>query len=147
MSRLARLALVGCLLAAGCAAQNSGVSPTGSTVLDGLVGTWTLGSSSTAPAGCTTLDYTLAKNSDGTSAAVTFNGVCAGVSATGTGTGTVSGSKLNWTAEGTATRDGLTCPFNLGEGTATREGSGVRVTFAGTLCGLPVSGSELLQKK
>jgi hypothetical protein len=147
MSRLAPLALAGCLLAAGCASQNSGVSPTGPTVLDALVGTWTLNSSSAAPAGCTALDYTLAKNADGTSATVTFNGVCGGVSATGTGSGTVSGSKLNWTADGTATRDGLTCPFTLGEGTATREGSGVRVTFAGTLCGLPVSGSELLQKK
>ena len=54
---------------------------------------------------------------------------------------------LNWTAEGTATRSGLTCPFNLTQGTAAPEGSGVRVTFAGTVCGLPVSGSELLQKK
>ena len=63
------------------------------------------------------------------------------------GTGTVSGSTLNWTAEGTATRGGLTCPFTFGEGTARPEGSGVRVTFAGTLCGLPVSGTELLQRK
>jgi hypothetical protein len=58
----------------------------------------------------------------------------------------VSGSTLNWTAEGTATRAGVSCPFSFTEGTAALEGTGVRVTFAGVVCGLPVSGSELLQR-
>ena len=117
-------------------------------MLDALAGTWTLGSSSaTLPAGCTALEYTVTKSDDGNSGLVAFNGVCAGVEASGSGKGTVSGSTLNWTAEGSASRGGLTCPFTLGEGTAKPEGSGVRVTFAGTLCGLPVSGTELLQRK
>jgi hypothetical protein len=150
MCRRLAWALAGCLLAAGCAeTDQSGVSPTGSSaVLDALAGTWTLGSPSDAlPAGCTELDYTVTKSNDGQSGAVVFNGVCAGVEASGSGKGTVSGSTLNWTAEGTATRGGLTCPFTFGEGTAKPEGSGVRVTFAGTLCGLPVSGTELLERK
>jgi hypothetical protein len=147
--RLAPWALAGCLLAAGCAeTDQSGVSPTASSaVLDALAGAWTLGSSSALPAGCTALDYTVTKSDDGKSGIVAFNGTCAGVEASGSGTGTVAGSALNWTAEGTATRSGLTCPFTFGEGTARPEGDGVRVTFAGTLCGMPVSGTELLRRK
>jgi hypothetical protein len=150
MHRLAPLALAGCLLAAGCAeGESSGVSPTGSAaVLDALAGDWTLGSSSAAlPAGCTALDYTVTKGTDGKSGAIAFSGVCAGVAGSGSGTGTVSGSVLNWTAEGTASRSGLTCPFNFTQGTAAPEGSGLRVTFAGSVCGLPVNGSELLKRK
>jgi hypothetical protein len=150
MPRRLAWALAGCLLAAACAdTHQSGVSPTGSSgVLDALAGTWALASSSaTLPAGCTALDYTVTRSGDGNSGLVAFNGVCAGVEASGSGTGTVSGSTLNWTAEGTATRGGLSCPFTFGEGTARPEGGGVRVTFAGTLCGLPVSGTELLQRK
>jgi hypothetical protein len=149
MFRAAPVAVVACLMGAGCAVSDSGVSPTGSAaVLEALAGAWTLGSSSTAlPAGCTALDYTVTKAADGNSAAVAFKGACAGIEGSGSGTGTVSGSTLKWTAEGTATRSGVTCPFNFTDGTAAAEGNGVRVTFAGTVCGLPVSGSELLRRK
>jgi hypothetical protein len=149
MNRLAPLAIA-CVLAAGCADTDpSGTSPTGAAaVLQALAGTWTLGSSSPSlPAGCTALEYTVTPGSDGNSGAVAFSGVCSGVEGSGSGKAAVSGSTLNWSAEGTATRSGLTCPFNFNEGTAALEGSGVRVTFAGTVCGVPVSGSELLQRK
>jgi hypothetical protein len=149
MYRLPPLAIA-CMLAAGCAANDpSGTSPTGSAaVLEALAGTWTLGSSSAAlPASCTALDYTVTPGSDGNSATVAFSGLCSGVEGSGSGKATVSGSKLNWSADGTATRSGLTCSFSFTDGTAALEGSGVRVTFAGTVCGLPVSGSELLQRK
>jgi len=147
MHRFAPLALAVCLFAAGCSVSNS-TSPSGSAVLDALAGTWALGSATGAPPNrCTSLDYTIAKSSDASSGTVAFSGVCAGVEGTGTGKATVSGSTVNWTAEGTATRSGLTCPFNFTQGTAALEGSGVRVTYVGTVCGLPVSGSELLQRK
>ncbi len=149
MYRFAPLAIA-CMLAAGCGENDSsGTSPTGSAaVLEALAGTWTLGSSSeTLPTSCTTLEYKVTPGSDGNSGTVAFSGVCAGAEASGSGQATVSGSKLNWSAEGTASRNGLTCPFTFSDGTAALEGSGVRVTFAGTVCGLPVSGSELLQRK
>jgi hypothetical protein len=150
MHRLVWLAIA-CMLAGGCAdSDSSGVSPTTpDTVLQALAGTWTLPSSSegTLPGGCTSLEYTVTPGTDGNSATVAFSGLCSGAEGSGSGRATVSGSKLNWSAEGTATRNNLTCPFNFTEGTATLEGSGVRVTFAGTVCGLPVSGSELLQRK
>jgi hypothetical protein len=116
-------------------------------VLEAMAGAWTLGASGSPPDGCTALDYTITKSADGQSGDIQFNGTCAGVQASGRGKGTLSGSTLNWTAEGTATRDGLTCPFTFTQGTAQLEGSGVRVTYAGTVCGLPVSGSNLLQRK
>jgi hypothetical protein len=149
MLRLAPVALAGCLLAASCAESDSGVTPTGSSaVLDALAGSWTLGSAQAPlPTGCTSLEYTVAKGADGKSGTVQFNGVCRGVEGSGSGTATVSGSTLNWTAEGTATRAGVSCPFSFTEGTAALEGTGVRVTFAGVVCGLPVSGSELLQRE
>jgi hypothetical protein len=112
-----------------------------------MAGSWTLGGSGSPPDGCTALDYTITKSTDGQSGDIQFSATCAGVQASGTGKGTLSGSTLQWTAQGTATRDGLTCPFNFTQGTAQLEGSGVRVTYAGTVCGVPVSGSDLLQRK
>ena len=105
--RLAPVALAGCLFAAGCAeSDHSGVSPTGSSaVLDALAGTWTLGSGRPRrcrPGALARLHrHEECRRQSGSSE---FDGVCAGVEASGTGTGTVSGSTLNWTAEGTATQ-------------------------------------------
>ena len=116
-------------------------------MLDAIAGSWTLGSSGSLPDGCTALDYTITKSADGQSGEIQFDGTCAGVRAKGSGKGTLTGSTLNWTAQGTATREGLTCPFNVTQGTAQLEANGVRVTYDGTVCGVPVSGSDLLQRK
>jgi hypothetical protein len=149
MARLVAFALAGCLCATGCTLSNtSGTSPTNpAAVLEAIAGTWTLGASGAPPDGCTALDYTITKSADGQSGDIQFNGTCAGVQATGTGKATLSGSTLNWSAQGTAIRDGLSCPFNVSQGTAQLEDTGVRVTYAGTVCGLPVNGSDLLQRK
>jgi hypothetical protein len=146
MSRIAVIALTSCVFAAGCGGDG-GVSPSGSSVLDSLAGSWGLSASSDLPASCTELTYTITKGADDRSGEVTFNGVCSGIQASGTGKGTLTGSTLNWTAEGTASREGLTCPFSVSQGTAALEGDGVRVTYAGTVCGLAVNGSELLNRK
>ena len=114
-------AIAACLFAAGCAeSDHSGVSPTGSAaVLDALAGSvdaW-FRSSSTLPTGCTALDYT--DHEECTTAAraeLTFKGVCAGVEASGSGKGTVSGSTLNWTAEGTATQERAHVPIQSDAG-------------------------------
>ena len=149
MGRLAALGLAGCLCASGCtASHSSSTSPTSpAAMLEAIAGSWTLGSSGSPPDGCSALDYTITKSADGQSGEIQFDGTCAGVQASGTGKGTLSGSTLQWTAQGTATRDGLTCPFDVTQGTAQLEGNGVRVTYAGTVCGVPVSGSDLLQRK
>jgi hypothetical protein len=149
MGRLAALALAGCICATGCTeSHSSSTSPTSpAAMIEAIAGSWTLGSSGSLPDGCTALDYTITKSADGQSGEIQFDGTCAGVRATGTGKGTLTGSTLQWTAEGTATRDGLTCPFKVAQGTAQLEGDGVRVTYAGAVCGVPVSGSDLLRRK
>ena len=142
-------------LVAGCAKDTNqsptSPSPAGSSsvTLDSFAGTW--GSNTTPdqapPSGCSGVEYTVAKKPDGKSADVTFKGTCAGISAVGTGTGTLGGSTLNWSAQGTLTKGGTSCPFALDKSTAAQEGDGIRITYNGTVCGIFVSGSELVKKR
>ena len=82
------------------------------------------------------------------SANVTFNATCAGnIQVNGTGTGSVSGATLGWTAQGTVTQGSLTSPFTFANGKTTQETTGgIRVVYSGTVCGIPVSGDEVLKK-
>ena len=124
-------------------------SPTRPSALDGLAGAWTLGATGSGelPDACTQLEYEITPAPDGRTAAVRFNGTCAGITASGTGSGTLSGDTLRWSAEGTASGRGMTCPFTFRDSTATREGSGLRIAYAGTVCGLPVQGNDLLLRR
>ncbi len=88
--------------------------------------------------------YQVVRSADGKSATVQFNGTCAGITAKGTGSGSLSGTVLTWNAQGTAVRSSLVCPFSFDNSTATPEGAGIRVNYAGSVCGVPVRGSELL---
>ena len=54
---------------------------------------------------------------------------------------------LGWNAQGTVTQGSLTCPFTFTNGKATQEATGgVRIVYSGTVCGIPVSGDEVLKK-
>lgn len=157
MRRIARAFLLLVSAAgAGCDLfkQTSPTTPTGSTsTLDPFVGTWTSSStSSSAPAtACSNLTYTITPVSP-TAANVTFSATCVNnIQVNGTGTGTLNGSTLHWSAQGTVsqTQVGLSCPFSFpsnANNTAKLEDNGVRVTYSGTICGIGVSGSELLRK-
>jgi hypothetical protein len=139
-------------LAAGCGGASSPASPSGTTgeptALDALMGAWKSSSSpaGTTAGGCSQLEYEVAKAPDGRSGTVQFKGTCAGITASGTGRGQTDGNVLTWSAEGTASRGGVSCAFAFTNSTATREGQGVRLNYSGTVCGLPVSGSELLSR-
>jgi hypothetical protein len=128
----------------------SAASPGGTRAsIDAFTGSWgasSASSSASLPNGCTKFDYQVDRLSD-SSAKVTVDANCASVAVTGSGQGTVSGSVLSWTASGNATARGLTCPFTFNNSTATPEGNGVRVNYSGTVCGLPVQGSELLTRR
>jgi hypothetical protein len=123
------------------------------TTLGTFGGTWTSGAatgSSTPglPNGCTQFDYKITPAPDGQSAAVDFAATCASISVRGKGTATLAGSTLTWGAEGTVGLGAApVCPFSFFNSTATREGDGIRITYSGTVCGVPVSGSELLRRK
>jgi hypothetical protein len=67
------------------------------------------------------------------------------VPVTGVGNGTLNGTTLDWTTTGTAAS---ACPFAL-NGTATPStaiATDLSVTYSGTVCGVPVSGSDTLHR-
>ena len=145
-----------CALTAGCdllssKKDKSSTSPTSpsptSAGIDAFAGTWSSVSSSTPASGCGNVKYTVTPT--GTSSAnVTFAATCGGnISVNGSGNGTISGSTLNWSAAGLVGQGGVNCPFSFPTGTATPDTTGqIVVTYAGTVCGIPVSGTETVKK-
>lgn len=123
-------------------------SPSAPTVsMDVFAGTWSSVTASTPPTGCGNLKYTVIPLST-SSANVTFAATCGGnIAVTGSGTGTLSGATLNWTANGLVSQGGVNCPFTLTNGTATQDAAGnIAVNYSGTVCGIPVSGTETVKK-
>jgi hypothetical protein len=145
--------VVACGIAAGCDLLNrekktpTDPTPAPTVSLDAFAGTWNSTAPSTPATGCGNLKYTVTPVS-ASSANVTFAATCASsVGVTGTGTGSISGSTLNWTAAGLVSQGGVNCPFTLTNGKATQETDGtVKVVYSGTVCGIPVSGTEIVKK-
>jgi hypothetical protein len=129
--------------------KDSPTSPSPATTsLDPFVGSFT--STSTAapgPTSCGKVVYVVTPTST-TAATITFSATCASnIEVTGNGAGTLSGSTLAWNAQGSVNQGGITCPFSFSNGTATPEGTGgLRVNYSGTVCGISVSGSEVVRK-
>ena len=122
-------------------------SPSTGTSLDAFAGTWSSVTASTPPAGCGNVKYTVTPTTS-SSAAVTFTGTCAGnINVTGSGAGTLNGSAVDWSASGVVAQGGVNCPFTFTNSKATLNAAGqVVVTYAGTVCGIPVSGTETAKK-
>src|SRR5215217_887554 len=92
-------------------------TPTGS--LDPFVGTFasTVTTTPPSPTSCNNVRYTVTPTS-ATTATITFSATCAGnIAITGNGAGTLSGTTLNWNAQGTVSQGGITCPFTFPTGT------------------------------
>ena len=64
---------------------------------------------------------------------MTFTATCAGnITVTGSGAGTLSGSTINWTANGLVGQGGVNCPFTFTNSKATLESTGqVVVNYTG----------------
>jgi len=155
LSRLAPVALTA-LLTAGCGLLSSNndkgsnptpTSPTPTIGMDAFAGVWTSATASTPPTGCGNVKYTVTPVS-ASAANVTFAATCGGgINVNGTGTGTLSGSALNWTAQGLVSQGGVNCPFTFTNGKATSDSAAqIVVTYSGTVCGIPVSGTETVKK-
>lgn len=146
---LAVLATGGCgLLDSLTDSKDSPTSPSPTTSLDPFVGSFASASvAAPGPTSCANVRYVVTPTS-ATAATVTFSATCASsIEVTGNGTGTLSGSTLGWNAQGTVTQGTLTCPFSVTNGTTTAEGTGgLRVNYSGTVCGIAVSGSEVVRK-
>lgn len=117
--------------------------------IDAFAGTWqnTAGVSVT-PTGCGNLSYTVTPIGTA-SANVTFTATCASnISVSGSGSGTLAGSTITWSATGLVGQGGVNCPFSFSNNTATIDSTNTQVTinYTGTVCGIPVSGSQTVTK-
>jgi hypothetical protein len=141
------------IMAAGCDAlkkltdKNPAAPSPASVSLDAFAGSWASSSATIPATGCGNVHYIVTPVS-ATTANVTFSATCASsIEVSGTGTGKINGSTLEWSAQGLVGQGGTNCPFTFPNGTAAEDsGGGIRVTYAGTVCGIPVSGSEIVKK-
>jgi hypothetical protein len=149
-----------CALSAGCGLLNnssdtsssSGSTPTSPSTptasMSQFAGTWQSVSASTPPTGCGNLSYTVTPVSS-TTANVSFTATCAAnITVTGSGSGTLSGSEIDWSATGLVGQGGVNCPFSFSNSKAVlgSDGSTIAITYSGTVCGIPVSGTENVKK-
>ena len=83
----------------------------------------------------------------GSQASGDFSATCAdGVTLAGTVTASHGDTTIPWASTGTATKGSATCPFNM-TGTGTFQGtSNIVVSYAGTSCNGPFSGSETIKR-
>jgi hypothetical protein len=145
---VAALALACCLTTA-CELfdkKESPTSPTPVVSLDAFAGKWVTSRSALPATSCGALTYTVTPVNAST-ATVTFDATCASsIRVTGTGTGKVSGATLDWNAQGSVSQGGMTCPFTFNNGKTTEDAGGIKVVYSGTVCGIQVSGDEVLKK-
>jgi hypothetical protein len=123
-------------------------APTGGASVDSYAGTWQSVTASTPATGCGNLKYTVTPTTT-TSANVSFTATCASnITVSGAGSGTLSGSAMNWTANGLVSQGGVNCPFSFSNSKAALDSTGTNivVTYSGTVCGIPVSGTETVKK-
>jgi hypothetical protein len=155
-STVAAALALACVLAAGCdlltnkkdSSSSTPTSPSTPAVsVDAFAGTWQSVTASTPPTGCGNLKYTVTPTG-ASSANVSFTATCASnITVTGSGSGTLSGSTINWSASGLVGQGGVNCPFSFPTSKATLGGDGqVLVDYSGTVCGIPVSGTETVKK-
>ena len=155
-SRLAAAIVLACMMTAGCdliggkskeetSTPTSPTTPT--TPVEAFAGTWQSVTASTPATGCGNFKYTVTPTTT-TAANVTFTATCASnITVTGSGSGTLSGSVINWNASGLVGQGGVNCPFTFTNSKATMESSGqITVNYSGTVCGIPVSGTETVKK-
>jgi len=144
---------IGLAVASMACVETKHESPTSPTEVAKVLatGSWTsaatVASTALNPSSCGNLEWKIATMTS-TSASGTFKATCGGgLTLEGKAEGTLSGLTANLKADGTVTGAGINCPFAL-TGTAVPEGlDAVRVTYSGSTCLGPVSGSELLKKR
>jgi hypothetical protein len=159
-SSIASALALACVLTAGCDLLNQNSSSNGTstpttpttptTSITAFAGTWqsTTAATTLPVTSCGNLTYTVTPTGTN-SAAVVFAATCASnISVNGSGSGTLTGNVVTWSAGGLVGQGGVNCPFSFNNNTATIDPTSNQVTIAytGTVCGIPVSGSETVKK-
>jgi hypothetical protein len=137
------LASAGCL---GFERKSTVTGPT-STGMAALMGSWTSANIVPNPASCTDFKWNVTEQT-ANSARGAFSATCANdLKLSGTAQGALSGSIVNWSAEGSATAAGLvSCRFTI-TGTAELGIDSIRVPYSGDTCLGRISGVEILRKQ
>lgn len=143
------LCVVTAIAAAACFGierKSTVAGPTASSV-SALLGNWVSSNIIPSPTGCTDFKWN-ATEQTANSARGTFSATCGtDVKLSGTAEGRLSGSLVNWSADGVANAAGLVaCRFSL-TGTAELSGDSIRVPYNGDTCVGKVSGVEVLRKQ
>ena len=70
------------------------------------------------------------------------------ITVNGSGSGTLTGNVVTWSAGGLVGQSGVNCPVSFNNNTATIDSTTntVAIAYTGTVCGIPVSGSETVKK-
>jgi hypothetical protein len=123
-------------------------SDTSSTSVRSYLGTWA-GPTVATPGSqtCSGLQWKITSQT-GTQITGDFTATCAGgINLAGTMVATITDSTtIPWAASGNATQGTTSCTFNL-TGTGTFQGtSNIVVSYSGTACGVPVSGSDTIKR-
>jgi hypothetical protein len=149
MKNVTRLAACMALAAAasGCLGfeRKSTLGPSASGI-SALLGNWTSSNLIPSPGTCSDFKWSVTEQTANT-AKGSFSATCAGdLKLTGSAEGTLSGSTINWSANGTAGAPGLpSCGITL-TGTAELGVDSIRVPYSGDTCLGKVSGVEILRK-
>ena len=140
--RLINLVVCCCLFVFTACNSSTPDAPTTTTpTIDSFTGSWR-SASTTSTGACTAMNWSITPTG-ASSATIAYTATCAGVPVNGTATGTLNGSTLNWATSGTAANG---CGYGL-NGTATPDlGTDLRVAYGGTVCGVPVSGTDVLRR-
>ena len=125
---------------------NSPTEPSNTGDVRSYLGTWTGAAIAPAAQSCGALLWKTTSQT-GSQVSGDFSATCADdVKLAGTMTATHSDTSIPWAATGTATKGATTCPFSM-TGTGTFQGtSNIVVSYAGTSCNGPVSGSETIKR-
>jgi hypothetical protein len=150
----ALLAVLACVVSTACTGGSGSTTTSPSTtssttVVDAMSGSWKSSALTTGSTGpCSGVNYTVTPTGSGT-AAINYSATCGSTAVSGSGTATANGSSLSWTTEGGLTSQTfgpLPCSFKLSGTTTPTGASTAAITYTGTVCGVPVSGSDVLTR-
>ena len=148
MKKIAGLALAVSLSLATAGCFEFTTKTTGpSDELKALAGNWSSDNIIPAAKSCTDFKWNVTELT-GNTAAGSFSATCAGnLKVQGTAQGSLSGSVINWSAQGTATAPDLpACQISL-RGTATLKDDVIEVPYTGETCLGSVSGTQILHRR
>jgi hypothetical protein len=140
---IAAAAASGCL---GYERKSTITGPSGNGI-GALSGNWTSGNIIPSPNACSNFKWNPTEQT-ATTARGAFSATCAGdLQLTGTAQGTLTGSGIEWSADGNATAPGLpSCRITL-TGMAELGTDSIRIPYSGNTCLGPVSGVETLRRR